>query len=203
MWNNLMIDPVEHKSATSEIVMTRMLILAAAASAALAGCMSSTDGGQSGMSSSMAMPADMTPEDRLSYVRMAGASDMFEIQSSQMALSRAQRADTRQYAQMLVTHHTQTTQATMQAAQAAGLNPPPPMLMSMQRRMLDQLRRASGASFDRLYFTQQVPAHEMALALHTNYSRSGDTPSLRATAASAIPIVQQHLDGARRMRGMM
>lgn len=182
--------------------MKRVLLVAAAASAGLGGCTADMGGGQTGMSRSMAV-ADMTPEDRMNYVRMAAASDLFEIQSSQMALSKAQRPETRQYAQMLVMHHTQTSQATMQAARAAGMNPPPPMLMPMQQRMLDQLRRASSGSFDRLYFTQQIPAHEMALALHSNYSRSGDTPSLRATAGSAVPLVQQHLTEARRMRGMM
>jgi putative membrane protein len=180
-----------------EKMMRRLIFLAAVS--ATAGCMSNMDAGQTGNGGSMAM-ADMTPEDRMNYVRLAGASDLFEIQSSQIALSKARRAETRQYAQMLVTHHTQTTQATVQAARAAGMNPPPPMLMPMQQRMLDQLRGASAESFDRLYFTQQIPAHEMALALHTNYSRSGDTPSLRASAASATPFVQQHLNEARRMR---
>jgi putative membrane protein len=178
------------------------LLLLAAASASLAGCMAASDGGQTGMAGGMAV-ADMTPEDRVNYVKLAGASDLFEIQSSQMALSRGRRTETRQYAQMLVTHHTQTTQATMAAARAAGMNPPPPMLLPMQQQMLDQLRRASVENFDRVYLTQQVPAHEMALALHNNYATNGDTPSLRATAATALPLVRQHLDQARRMRGMM
>jgi putative membrane protein len=91
----------------------------------------------------------------------------------------------------------------MAAARAAGMNPPPPMLLPMQQQMLDQLRRASVENFDRVYLTQQVPAHEMALALHNNYATNGDTPSLRATAATALPLVRQHLDQARRMRGMM
>ncbi len=182
--------------------MTRALFLAAACAAATLSACAPMDGGMSGSASASAS-MDMTPEDRATYVKMAGASDLFEIQSSQLALSRATRAETRQYAQMLIQHHTQTTQATMAAARASGLNPPPPMLMPMQQRMLDQLRRASGRNFDRMYFTQQIPAHEMALALHSNYARAGDTPSLRATAATAVPLVQQHLDQARRMRGTM
>jgi putative membrane protein len=182
--------------------MTRTLFLAAAASVALSGC-ASTMGGDTSTGMSSAMSADMTPEDRTNYVKMAGASDLFEIQSSQIALSKAQRAETRQYAQMLITHHTQTTQATMAAAQASGMTPPPPMLMPMQQRMIQQLQSASAASFDRVYLTQQVPAHEMALALHSNYARNGDTPALRTTASTAVPLVQQHLTEARRMRGMM
>jgi len=181
--------------------MKKNLFLAAAASLALAGC-ASTMGGQTA-SGAMAMPADMTPEDRMGYVKMAAASDMFEIQSSQMALSRAQNPAVRQYAQMLVTHHTQTSQQLMAAARASGVTPPPPMLLPMQQRMLDQLRSASGANFDRMYLTQQVPAHEMALALHSNYAQAGDTPALQVVARAAVPLVQQHLNEARRMRGMM
>jgi len=35
--------------------------------------------------------------------------------------------------------------------------------------------------------------------LHSNYARSGDTPSLRAAASGAVPIVTQHLQQARQM----
>jgi putative membrane protein len=71
----------------------------------------------------------------------------------------------------------------------------------MQQQMMEELRSASGSDFDQVYLRQQVPAHEMALALHSNYSRNGDTPALRAVASAAVPVVQQHLDQARRLRG--
>src|SRR3712207_8417473 len=54
---------------------------------------------------------EMTPTERGAYVRMAAASDLFEIQSSQLALQNAQRPEVRQFAQMLITHHTQTTRS--------------------------------------------------------------------------------------------
>jgi putative membrane protein len=139
-------------------MMIRAMLLAAAAAMPLSACMSTMDGetgmsGRSAMSASAAM--DMTPEDRMNYVKMAGASDLFEIQSSQLALSRAQRPETRAYAQMLIQHHNQTTNATMAAARASGMMPPPPMLMPMQQRMMAELQRTSGAGFDRVYLTQQ------------------------------------------------
>lgn len=147
--------------------------------------------------------SDMTPESAMPYVMMAGASDLYEIQSSQMAVQRATRPEVRQYAQMLIQHHQMTTRQVMAAARAAGMNPRPPMLMPMQRQMLNQLRGASGSNFDRTYVLQQVPAHEMALALHSNYARSGDRPQLRAVASQAVPVVTQHLQQARQMMGMM
>jgi len=175
--------------------MIRTVFLAATATLALAACAST----EADMAADSAMAAgDMTPTQRGAYVEMAAASDLFEIQSSTLAQSRAQRPEVRQFAQMLVQHHQQTTAQLAAAATAAG-TPPTPDLMPMQQQMMDELRGASGAGFDEVYLRQQVPAHEMALALHSNYARNGDTPALRAVASAAVPIIQQHLDQARRL----
>ena len=179
--------------------MRQLLLAAGAAAALLAGC--SSMGGEAGDTlAGLTMPADPTPEQRVPYVAMAASSDMYEIQSGQLAQQRAQNPSLRTFGGMLVQHHTQTTQQVMAAARAAGMNPPPPALTSMQAQMIQELQSApAGASFDRLYIRQQVPAHEMALALHSNYARSGDTPSLKAAAAGAVPIVTQHLNQARQL----
>ncbi|HYW15162.1 MAG TPA: DUF4142 domain-containing protein [Allosphingosinicella sp.] len=174
--------------------MIRPLLIASAASLALAACATSGD-----MGGGTAAAGDMTPNDRSAYVQMAAASDLFEIQSSQLAVSRAQNPEVRAFAQMLIEHHTATTRQLTAAASAVG-TPSRPMLMPMQADMIARLQGANGAAFDRLYMRQQVPAHQMALALHQNYARNGDTPSLQAVAASAVPIVRQHLERARTPR---
>jgi putative membrane protein len=174
--------------------MIRPFLLAAAASLALAAC--ATDEMAAGTA---AAAGDMTPTQRAAYVEMAAASDLYEIQSSQLATSRAQNSAVRQFAQMLIEHHTMTTQQLTAAATAAG-TPPSPSLMPMQAEMISQLQGENGAGFDQLYLRQQVQAHEMALALHQNYARNGDTPTLRTVAQAAVPIVRQHLDRARSLR---
>ena len=175
--------------------MLRPFLIASAASLALAGC--ATEGEMA--AGTAAAAGDMTPNQRDAYVQMAAASDLFEIQSSQLATSRAQSAEVRAFAQMLIEHHAATTQQLSAAASAAG-TPPSPSLMPMQAEMISQLQGANGAEFDRLFVRQQIPAHEMALALHSNYAKNGDTPTLRTVAAAAVPIVRQHLERARALR---
>ena len=167
-----------------------LLLAAAAAAMGVGGCATAP----------MAPPiaGDMTPEAAGAYVQLAGASDMFEIQSSQLALSRAQDASVRQFAQTMIDHHTQTSQQLIAAARAAGLTPEP-RLMPMQVQMMEQLEAASGAAFEQLYMDQQVQAHEMAVALHSNYAEAGDTTALRTVARAAVPIVTQHLQRARQL----
>ena len=135
------------------------------------------------------------------FMMLAGESDVFEITSSQIAAMKSQNPDIKRFASMLIDHHTKTTNGLLMQAKAAGLTPPPAVLGPQKRAMIDQLL-AAGPNLDQVYMQQQVPAHEQALALHTTYSQSGDTPQLRAAAATAVPFVTQHLAEARRMAGM-
>jgi putative membrane protein len=176
--------------------MLKPLLLSAAAALALSACAST----QADMQADAAMAAgDMTPTQRGAYVEMAAASDLFEIQSGRLAAQQGRSAAVRSFGQMLVDHHSQTTAQLTAAATASGVMPTPD-LMPMQARMITELRAASGSSFDQVFIRQQVMAHEMALALHSNYASSGDTPALRAVASAATPIVRQHLEQARGMR---
>jgi putative membrane protein len=138
------------------------------------------------------------------FVMTAGASDLYEITSSQIALQKSQNSGVRQLAQMLITDHTKTTSATMAAANASGLNPAPPMLMPDQQQMIDQLKVApAGADFDRLYLGQQLPAHQAALTLMEGYAKSGDKAALRRTASTAVPVIRMHIRHVQELHGEM
>jgi putative membrane protein len=135
----------------------------------------------------------------MTFVAKAGASDLYEIESSRIALSRAARPDVREMARMLVADHTRSSEQVMAAARADGLRPAPPRLEPRHRAMIRQLQRARGPGFDRLYLSQQVPAHREALTLHRNYSRLGRGDDLRRAAAAIAPVVEGHLAHARRL----
>lgn len=137
------------------------------------------------------------------YVMAAGRSDLYEINSSQVALQKSQNKDVRKFAQMLIKHHQMTTAATMKAAAKAGLPPMTPMLDAGATASINELQTASAADFDRLYIGQQIPAHQAALDLHQTYATSGDQAPLRTSARAAVPIVRQHLDAAMKLQNRM
>jgi putative membrane protein len=64
--------------------------------------------------------------------------------------------------------------------------------------MITQLTNA-GAAFDRVYMQQQVAAHQMALGINRAYAANGDNPALRQAAATAVPVIQQHLSRAQQL----
>lgn len=139
---------------------------------------------------------DLTPEAAPAFVAMAASSDMYEIESSRLALQRSRDPRNRMHAEMMIRDHSNTTAQLTAAARSAGLGVPMQML-PMHAALLDQLARST--KFDATYRRQQVVSHEQALALHDNYARRGDVPQLRGVAAAAVPVVRAHLEHLRRM----
>ena len=145
----------------------------------------------------MGAPMDMTPEAAPAFVAMAASSDMYEIESSRMALQRSRMPMNRMHAEMMIRDHTNTTAQLKAAAASAGLGVPMQML-PMHAAMMNELARSP--NFDATYRNQQITSHRQALALHDNYARRGDVPQLRGVAAAAVPVVRGHLDHITRMR---
>lgn len=127
------------------------------------------------------------------YVAKAGASDLYEIQSSQLAANQAASSEVKNFAKMMIMHHTMTTKQVTAAARKSGFTPPAPMLEPMQAQMIAQLQPLTGEAFDAAYVAQQKTAHAMALNLHQTYAAGGDKRPLRAAATKAVPIVKRHI----------
>lgn len=180
--------------------MNRYVVLLAAA-ASLGAC--ATNNNAEPMASNEPAMAAVDPANPLfhpMYMTMSASSDMFEIQSSQLALQASQNQAVRNYANLMIAHHTATTQNLVNAARSVGLTPPPPAMLPMHQQMLDQLRGAgTGPSFDAAYKQGQIMSHQEALNLQTNYANGGDVPALRQVAAATAPIVQQHLQQAQQL----
>ena len=132
------------------------------------------------------------------YVAKAGASDLFERQSGKL-MTTSQNQDVRNFATMMIQHHTQSTADVKAAAKAAHLSPAPPRLSAAQARDLAALGRIRGEKRDRLYVDQQKAAHADALALQQGYATEGRVAPLRKAAGKIVPVVQQHIQMLARM----
>lgn len=152
----------------------------------------------SGSSQTSASAAAAPAPSSADFVAQAAASDMFEIQSSQIALQKSQAAPVRQFAQMMVDHHTMTTRDLTAAAQKAGLTPPS-TLPPDKAQKIAALQSAPAAGFDAAYMREQVQGHQEALALHQSYAAGGDNADLKGVARKAVPIVTGHLRQAQEL----
>lgn len=139
------------------------------------------------------------PTDAAGFAGAVASSDMFEIQSAELAAQKAQSAEVKSFAAQLRTDHEKSTADLKTAAASSNVTVAPAMDEEKQG-MLDKLKAASGADFDRQFVEIQKAAHENALNLLQNYASSGDNPALKDFAAKASKVVQGHLDHADGMR---
>jgi putative membrane protein len=145
----------------------------------------------------------MTGTSATDYVKLAADGDMYEIQSSKLALTKSKRADVKGFAKQMIADHTKTTQSLKAALvnQDRKIAPPPMMLSSANQSKIDLLRKAPKGTFDQLYLQQQLQAHQMAWSLHDGYATDGQDPQLKQVAATAVPIIEQHLSMVKGMAG--
>ena len=134
------------------------------------------------------------------FVQLAATSDMFEIQSSRLALDRSRNARTRAFAEQMIRDHTQSSQRLAQLAQANGI-PMPTGLDPEQERMMAAISNTRRL-FDSEYFRQQALAHRSTVQAYQAQIASGYNNDLKAFAQQTLPVVQQHLEMAEQARSM-
>jgi putative membrane protein len=138
----------------------------------------------------------------MQYVEAMANGNMFEIQSSQLALQKSRNASVRRFAQRMIDEHTRMTTQLSTAVRSTGPSLTVPTQMdSRHQSAIQDLQGVTGRAFDRMYLTSQINAHNEALIVNQNYAQMGDDPALRQLANSAIPVIQEHLDQAQRIAG--
>lgn len=132
------------------------------------------------------------------FVRLAKLANQLEIESSELALEKTRTPAVRAYAQNMVEDHTQLGQqierivATANIADVTGSDP------LNTEAVMARLRAADGAAFDQAYKLAQIEAHEWTIELFEQASgEDGLTDTLEQTADGALPLLRQHLEGAR------
>ena len=134
------------------------------------------------------------------FVKKVAISDMMEVQSSQLALSRSPDTDTKPFAEKMVKDHQQTSAELKGLVDTGKVKATIPSALDAEhQKMLDDLKSKSGKDFNRAYNRMQVEAHEQAVALFEQYARDGDNPDLKSWAMKTLPHLQEHLAMAKRL----
>lgn len=147
--------------------------------------------------------AAMTPSnvtDPAEFATMASISNLFEIETSTVAIEKAESAEVKAFAEQMIADHTKAAQEMAAAASEEGLTPATE-LDERHQQMLDDLENLEGAEFDAAYIEAQVAAHDEAVALFEGYSTSGANGALKEFAAATLPTLKQHQEHVEGLSG--
>ena len=135
------------------------------------------------------------------FVNKVAISDMFEIQSSQLALAKQADADTKPFAEKMVQDHQKTSSELKALVDGGKVKATLPTALDTQhQKMLDELKAKNGKDFDASYDQTQVKAHQYAVALFDAYAKGGDNSELKGWASRTLPHLREHLSMAEKLK---
>jgi putative membrane protein len=135
-----------------------------------------------------------------SFVQKAAMSDMYEIEAGKIASQKGKSDAVKQFGQQMVDAHSKTTDELKGIVQSEKLDVDlPTKLDDSHQSMIDALNKASADDFDKTYAKQQVDAHQEAVDLFKSYSKDGDNASLKQFATKTLPVIQEHLEMAKKL----
>lgn len=145
------------------------------------------------------LPAsDRTPD--AAIVGILAASNRAEVEQGRLALERARNAEVRRYAQLMVREHTTMLRDGGTPPAAGEPSTEEANLRAVHQETMTRLRNATGAAFDSLYLEAQVEAHQSTLETLRLMQGEAGSAELKDKVGKAIPVVQQHLREAERLR---
>lgn len=131
------------------------------------------------------------------FVREAALSDMFETQSSELAAIRGDAPARVFAAKMDEDHQKSSSELHMIIKPHWRATPFAAKLDAPHEAKMSVLRTLNGPAFTRQYRTDQVAAHQMAVAIFSQYASRGEDDALKAFAAKMLPTLKMHLQMAQ------
>ncbi|MBK1662957.1 hypothetical protein CKO38_00855 [Rhodospirillum rubrum] len=136
-------------------------------------------------------PMALAAETAQSFVDKATVGGLFEVESSKLALSHAQDAELKEFAQMMVRDHTKANESLETIAKQQKLTVPT-KLDAPHEAKIEALKKA-GDQIDKPYAKDQLEGHKTTIALFQGYATSGDNAALKTFAQETLPTLEAHL----------
>jgi putative membrane protein len=126
-----------------------------------------------------------------------------EIGAARLALTSSNSASVKSFAHQMIRDHTKLDHAGDSVAKATNITPALPANDSLSAHIAQETQQLTaagkGAGFDKQYIDDQVQDHQTVLALLQQFQTQAQNPKVKAAVTGAMPIVQGHLDRAKRL----
>lgn len=151
-----------------------------------------------GIFAGAALAAD--PPDTATFVGKVAGGNLFEIESSQIAIRKTRNGEVRAFAEKMVMDHTAAGAKFKAAVGEAKIEMPPEKLDSRHQAIVRQLEATDASTIDKPYIDAQKEAHVETVALFEAYAGRGEDPRLKKFAQELLPTLEAHLEHVNRLQ---
>lgn len=140
--------------------------------------------------------------DKTTWVKAVSSANMFEIESSKLALQKSKSDEVKKFAQMMIDDHTKAGVKLSAVLKKDGDAAPPKELAPKHAAAMKMLGSLDGADFDAAYVSLQHAGHMEAVAAFRTYAAKPDDKALGAFAKETLPTLEMHLDHVKMLAAM-
>lgn len=135
-----------------------------------------------------------------SFLKQAAEHGHAEVETSRLALQRAQTPEVKAFAKQMVDDHTRAGRELAKLAAAKGVEIPGEP-STMQQAKIKLLGRIEGRNFDTQYADDYgVKAHESTVMLFEKAEADTKDADIKAWIVQTLPVLRQHLHHAYELK---
>jgi putative membrane protein len=127
-----------------------------------------------------------------SFYKKAAEGGLAEVQAGQLAQSKGNSQQVKDFGAMMVKDHTAANDKLQQLASSKSITLPTTASVG-QMASKAKLEVLSGEAFDKSYVKGQIKAHRDTIALFRKEISSGQDADAKAFASATLPTVRSHL----------
>lgn len=136
----------------------------------------------------------------LKFIMLANSSNKLEIEASRLALQNASNTAVKDFARMMVDHHTMAASEMKTMLSSKGAMIPDTVLLPRHRMQMEMLSNLQGAEFDKMYTRIMVDAHEEDVDEFEDEVTDARDADIRAFTAKMLPTLQMHYTRSKELR---
>jgi putative membrane protein len=170
---------------------------------------SSAAGAVGGTAASASAGASAAGGTRLTDANIAAILDAANASDSAfgaLAVRKGRGADVKSFGRLMMGEHHSLRLQGQQLVTRLGVTPQPPAnfeLPNTQQTAMQNLEGKSGAEFDKAYIDHEVVYHEQVLQTAQQALGQAQNAELKALIEQAAPVIQKHLDEAKRIQAKL
>jgi putative membrane protein len=136
----------------------------------------------------------------MKFMKHTGEEGMAEVKIAELGTQKAQSADVKNFAKMLVDDHTKANSELAALAKNKSVD----LSAMVTPKAADEFRdleKHSGTDFDKAFLDHMLKSHKDTVSKFEDIEKNGKDSELKAWVSKTLPTLRAHLDKAKELRG--
>ena len=133
------------------------------------------------------------------FIKLTGESGMAEVKLATLGSQKAERADVKDFATMLVTDHTKVNNELSDLAKNKGVELSA-MIAPKDADAFKDMENTSGKDFDKAFLDHMEKSHKAGIARFEDAEKDAKDGELKAWISKTLPTLRSHLDKVKDLK---